>query len=112
MGKLKFYISRIKSGRLKEMKRQTRWIYAYAKQHWGAMIFYTLLGFVGTVVGLLTSWISKNLVDIITGKQTGALVQTFAFMIGLNIGTLIINQFSDYISAYISMKVDAEIKRV
>ena len=111
MGKLKFYISRIKSGRLKEMKRQTRWIYAYAKQHWGAMIFYTLLGFVGTVVGLLTSWISKNLVDIITGKQTGALVQTFAFMIGLNIGTLIINQFSDYISAYISMKVDAEIKR-
>lgn len=111
MSKLKFYISRIKSGRLKEMKRQTRWIYAYAKQHWGAMIFYTILGFVGTIVGLLTSWISKNLVDIITGKQTGALVQTFAFMIGLNIGTMIINQFSDYISALISMKVDAEIKR-
>lgn len=108
--KLKFYISRIKSGRLKEMWSQTIWIYSYAKRYWGAMVFYTLLGFVGTGVGLLASWVSKNLVDIITGHQSGAVVGTFAVMIGLNIGTMITNQISEYISASISMKVDAEIK--
>lgn len=104
------FSEKLKIGRLKEMWHQTLWIYAYAKHYWPAMIFYTLLGFMGTGVALLTSWLSKNLVDIITGHQTGAVVQTFAFMIGLSIGTMIINQISEYISTRISMKVDAEIK--
>ncbi len=108
--KIQFYINRIKSGRLKEMWRQTLWIYSYARRYWGAMVFYTLLGFVGTGVGLLSSWVSKSLVDIITGHQSGAVVGTFAVMIGLNIGTMIVNQISEYVSASISMKVDAEIK--
>lgn len=108
--KLKFYASRIKSGRLKEMGRQTAWIYGYAKKYWWAMIFYTLLGFVGTGFGLFASWVSKNLVDIVTGHNSGALVQTFGLMVGMNVATLVTNQISDYVSAYISMKVDAEIK--
>ena len=52
----------------------------------------------------------KDLVDIITGHETGLVVQTFAIMIGLNIGTTIMNQISSYFSSLISMKVDAEIK--
>ena len=112
MGKLGFYVSRIKSGRLKEMALQTAWIYGYAKKYWGSMIFYTLLGFVGTGFGLLASWISKTLVDIITGpdKNVSAVIRTFAFMIGFGVATTLINQVSDYVSSYISMKVDAEIK--
>ncbi|MCR5727724.1 MAG: ABC transporter ATP-binding protein/permease [Lachnospiraceae bacterium] len=109
--KIRFYLMRIKSGRLKEMKRQTKWIYSYAKRYWGAMIFYTLLGFSGTLVSLFSSWLSKNLIDIITGQQTGALIQTFSIMIGLNVGNLMISQVSDYVSSKISMKVDSEIKR-
>lgn len=108
--RIKFYWSRIRAGRLKEMRRQTVWIYQYGKRYWGAMVFYTLLGFAGTGIALFTSWISKNLVDMITGHKEGRLVQTFAIMVGLNVGTMIVNQISDYISGYISMKVDAEIK--
>ncbi len=108
--KIAFYIKRIKEGRLQEMWYQTKWIYRYARRYWKAMIFYTLLGMMGTVVGLLTSMVSKDLVDIITGHETGALVQTFALMIGLNIGTTLMNQISGYASSWISMKVDAEIK--
>ena len=112
MGKLGFYVSRIKSGRLKEMAQQTAWIYGYARRYWGSMIFYTLLGFAGTGFGLLASWISKTLVDIITGpaKNVSAVIRTFAFMIGFGVATTLINQVSDYVSSYISMKVDAEIK--
>lgn len=112
MGKLGFYVSRIKSGRLKEMAQQTAWIYGYARRYWGSMIFYTLLGFAGTGFGLLASWISKTLVDIITGpdKNVSAVISTFAFMIGFGVATTLINQVSDYVSSYVSMKVDAEIK--
>ena len=108
--RIQFYINRIKAGRLQEMWLQTKWIYQYARHHWLAMVFYTLLGMVGTVVSLLSSLVSKDLVDIITGHQTGAVVQTFAIMIGLNIGTTLMNQISNYFSSLISMKVDAEIK--
>ncbi len=108
--RISFYIKRIKEGRLQEMWVQTRWIYQYARHHWKAMIFYTLLGMVGTVVSLGSSLVSRDLVDIITGHQTGAVVRTFAMMIGLNIGTTVMNQISSYASSYISMKVDAEIK--
>ena len=93
--KLKFFIGRIKAGRLQEMWRQTIWIYQYARRYWLIMIFYTILGMVGTGIALLTSWISKDLVDIITGYETGALIQTFCMMIGLNVGTTLLNQASD-----------------
>lgn len=108
--KLAFFIRRIKEGRLKEMYRQTKWIYAYARRHWLAMIMYTALGMVSTVISLLASMVSRDLVDIITGHQTGALISTFCMMIGLGIGTTVLSQASGYATNWISMKVDAEIK--
>lgn len=105
-----FYIKRIKEGRLQEMWKQTLWIYQYARKYWWPMLFYTLLGMTGTVVSLLSSMVSKDLVDIITGHETGLVVQTFVTMIGLNVGSTVMNQLSSYASSKISMKVDAEIK--
>ena len=107
---IKFYIRRIREGRLKEMLLQIKWIYGYGKRYWIHMILYTLLGLVGIGVSLLLGLISKDLVDIITGHQTGAVVKYFVMMIVYNIASLIINQFSNYLSTYLSMKVDAEIK--
>ena len=108
--KIRFYLSRIKAGRLKEMKHQTLWIYSYARRYFKAMVFYTVLGFVGVGVSLFTSWVSKDLVDIITGHNAGRVISTFALMVGLNIGLTIMNMITDYFASYISMKVDAEIK--
>ena len=108
--RINFYIGRIKSGRLKEMIRQTKWIYSYAKNYWPQMIFYTLLGMGTIVVSLLSSLVSKDLVDIITGHQSGELVKTFTIMIGIAVGNIFINQVTSYFSSWISMKVNAEIK--
>lgn len=108
--KMLFIWSRIKEGRLREMRLQIKWIYQYARHHWLAMLFYTALGMVGTLVSLLASVVSKNLVDIITGHESGKVVQTFAVMIGLNIGTMLMNQVSEYASSRIQLRVDAEIK--
>lgn len=106
----KFYMGRIRAGRLQEMLRQIKWIYGYARHYWLAMIFYTLLGLTGTVVSLLSSFVSKDLVNIITGYQAGELVKTFAAMIGLGIGSTLMNQISNYASSWIGMRVDSEIK--
>ena len=108
--KMIFIWNRIKAGRLQEMWQQSKWIYSYGRKYWKAMIFYTLLGMVGAVVSLISSMISKDLIDIITGHERGQLLQTFAIMIGLNIGISLMNQISSYASSWISMKVDSEIK--
>lgn len=110
MEKIKFYWERMKAGRLREMWVQTKWIYQYARNHWPAMFVYTGLGMLTTVVSLGTSLVSRDMVDIITGRKTGELIKTFALMIGLNLGMTLFNQVFNYASSYINMKVDAEIK--
>ncbi len=108
--KIRFIFKRIKEGRLKEMRLQAKWIYQYARKYWKAMFFYTALGMVGTVITVVSSMVSKELIDIITGHEGGMLVQTFAIMIGLNLGSAFLNQISTYASSWVCMKVDSEIK--
>lgn len=106
----KYYIKRIKEGVLHEVWEETIWIYEYARHYWKAMIFYTLLGLTGTAISLISSLISRDMVDIITGHQTGLLLKTFSLYIGFSIGNIVLNQISSYFSNKISIGVDNSIK--
>ncbi len=107
----RFYRKRVKEGRLREMWQHAMWIYDYARRYRGAMVFYTILGMTGSLVGIAASMVSRDLVDIITGHRTGELLKTFSLMIGVAVAGIIVNQVTNYISARISMRVDAEIKQ-
>ncbi|MCM1064762.1 MAG: ABC transporter ATP-binding protein/permease [Eubacterium sp.] len=107
---LTFYIRRIKEGRLRELIAQTAWLYSYVRRYRKSIIAYTLIGLTGTAVSLISSIISKNMVDIITGHQTGGLVRTFCLFISVTIGTILINQLSNYVSGIISLHVDTDMK--
>lgn len=102
--------ARICRGRYGAQAEEFFWIYAYAKRYWKQMLFYTLLGLVGTAVSLLSSLVSRDMVDIITGHETGLLVRTFAFFIALNVGNIFLNQASTYFSNKINIRVDNAIK--
>ncbi|MDD6789510.1 MAG: ABC transporter ATP-binding protein [Lachnospira sp.] len=106
----KFYARRIREGRLKQMRRQIRWIYGYARHYWKEMCFYTALGMGGVLLGLVSSLISRDMVDIVTGMKTGQLARTFGWMIGMSLASIIVNQITSYFSNRISYQVDAEIK--
>lgn len=108
--RISFYVRRIREGRLREMRRQIRWIYAYARHYWKEMIFYTALGMGGVLLGLISSLISRDMVDIVTGMKTGQLARTFGWMIGMSLSSIIVNQITSYFSNRISYQVDAEIK--
>ena len=108
--KLRKVFAKLTGINFKKVYSQIKWIYGYGKHYWLAMVLYTVLGMVGAVVGLVASIASKELIDIITCQESGDLVQTFAIMIGLNIGVTFINQASSFAANWVSMKVDAEIK--
>ena len=92
--KLQLILKYLRQGTLQKMWRQTLWIYQYGRRYWKSMILYTLLGITGSCVSLVSSLISKDLVDIITGHQTGKLLSTFAAMIGFSIANILVSQAS------------------
>jgi len=108
--KIKFYFRRIKEGRLKELLEETVWIYGFARHYWKAMIFYTILGMSGIGISLVTSLISRDMVDIVTKQQAGKLVQTFSMYIGFTIANTLVSQITSYFSSKISISVDNSIK--
>lgn len=108
--KFQFYVRRIREGRLKEMRGQVAWIYSYARHYFKEMVFYTVLGMGGVALGLVSSLVSRNMVDIVTGMRTGRLVQTFCVMVGMAVAGIVVNQVTGYFSNKISYRVDAEIK--
>lgn len=108
--KFRHYRERIKEGMLRDMWRQTLWIYEYARLYWKQMIFYTVLGLAGTLVSLISSLISRDMVDIVTGQQAGLLARTFCLYIGFSVGNVLISQISNYFANKISISVDNAIK--
>lgn len=108
--KIRHYLQQIKNGRLKQMLYQMKWIYKYSRKNIFAIIIYTLIGLSGTVVSLFSSLVSKDLVDIVTGHNTGELFTTFCWLIGTQLGSNLMSQLSCYVSTKISMKVDNSIK--
>lgn len=108
--KIQWLIAKLTDGTPQKMLTQLHWIYQYGRRYWKAMILYTVLGVAGTGISLVSSFISKDLVDIITGHQTGELLRTFAAMIGFSMVNVIVAQATSYASTFINLKVDAEIK--
>lgn len=108
--RIKFYLKRIREGRLQEMINQTIWIYTYVRKYWLSIMIYTGIGLVGTGTSLATSFLSKDLVDIITQHRASELVKTFVMYISFTMINVILSQLLDYIAAMICIKVDNEIK--
>lgn len=108
--KIKHFIGRIKNGQIREKLADLAWVGQYNKKHFWLVVIYTGLGLSGTVTGLLSSVVSKNLVDIITGHQTGELIKTFCLMIMTAVLSMVIAQITNYVSVMISTKISNQIR--
>lgn len=104
--KIKWICERLKSGRFKQLWIQTVWIYSYVRMYWKEIVFYTGTGLLGTIIGLVSSLLSKDLVDLITGHQASRLVMTFVWYIAFSAGNICVTQLLNYLSNMISLKVD------
>ncbi len=103
-------MSKLNKGSIGSVFECIRWIAGYGKKHVISIAFYTILGMSGALVGILSSLVSRDLVDIITGHKTGELIKTFLLMIGAQLATVAVNNISSYISTMLSIKVENDIK--
>ena len=91
MASVRHYIQRIKEGRLKQIMGEVLWMYAYVRRYWLLIGVYNLLGDTGSVLGLGTSVVSKDLVDAITGVNSMEIVRVAGTYVGVGVSQIFIN---------------------
>ena len=101
-GKLK---TKIKEGYFKEMLHEIRWMLKYFRRYRFAVLIHILLGVAGTAMSLLSSVAMKKLIDVVTGFDTGGIVAAAALMLGLMLGSVLMNAAASRIAAVINIRV-------
>lgn len=104
---------RWKDGTFGEIIDDWKWIFSYSKKYKGAIAFYTILGLFSTTLGLITSVVSKYMIDIVVSKD----VSRLGLMIALALGSVVFNltftnvisRISVKLSIYINNDIQADI---
>ena len=107
---MKHIIRRIKEGRLKQLMAELLWMYAYVRRYWLLIGAYVLLGASGSVLGLGTSVVSKDLVDAVTGVNSLEIVRVAATYVGVGVAQIFINAVKSRLSLKVRLKVTNEIR--
>ncbi len=107
---MRHLIRRVKDGAVNDIWHSTLWAYRYARSYWKNIILYTAIGLAGSAIALITSFASKNLVDIITGYQAGPIFRTFSLFLCLSVANIMVGQVSSYLSSQVSLRLENEIK--
>lgn len=107
---IKKIIVRIREGYLKEIYKETVWMYQYVKRYWFSICFYILAGVFGTVMGLGSSVVSKYLIDAVTGVRKDKILLFAVLIIGMTAAGIISNAVISRISARINVVIQNEIQ--
>ena len=84
---LEILVKKWMDGSITEILDDWKWIFSYSKKYKWAIVYYTILGLINTTLGLVSSVVSKYLLDIITGYKT----EYLSLLIGLMVGSTVFN---------------------
>ncbi len=110
MARWKRIWQKIKEGKLRQVLSELSWIYGYGRRYRAAVAWYIFLGVLGTGMSLAASVLSKNIVDVVTGFDTGALAPAAVFYVLMQLARIGVNAWTGRISARVEVKVDQEIR--
>lgn len=107
---LNILISKWVDGTFSEIVDDWKWIFTYSARHKGAIAFYTILGLISTTLGLVSSVVSKYLLDIITGYQTEKLTLLIGVMIGSTVFNLIVGNLLGRFELKLNIAINNDIQ--
>lgn len=111
-------VKRVRDGTLREIERETRWIYRHTRAYRKAVLMYVLLGMLSTGLSMLSALASKELVNSIVllgtdgygGKRIAAIGIGVALLGGLGIAlSAFINRYGAKINLRVSNELRAEV---
>lgn len=103
--------SKIKEGSLREMLREFAWIGRYGIRYRWAILWYTVLGLLGTVMSLGASVLSKHIIDTVLKVDTIALIPAAVFYGLMQLLRIGMTAWASQINARIRVDVEQQIRR-
>lgn len=110
MESIKILIEKFKDGSIKEMWEEIKWMFSYGKNYKKEIVFYTILGVFSTVMSLISSVASKELINIVTGIQTNRALEMAVLMVSMSLFSLLFNQAMSRITLKINIRIQNEIQ--
>ena len=110
MESIKMLIEKFKDGSIKEIWEEIKWMFSYGKNYKKEIVFYTILGVFSTVMSLISSVASKELINIVTGIQTNRALEMAVLMVSMSLFSLLFNQAMARITLKINIRIQNEIQ--
>lgn len=110
MKELKRIVQKIREGKLKRLLGELLWMYTYVRRYWALIGVYILLGASGSLLGLGTSMVSRDLVDAITGVNSKRILQVALTYIGVGVFQIVVSAVKTRLSLRVRLKVNNEIR--
>ena len=110
MESIKMLIEKFKDGSIKEMWEEIKWMFSYGKNYKKEIVFYTILGVFSTVMSLISSVASKELINIVTGIQTNRALEMAVLIVSMSLFSLLFNQAMSRITLKINIRIQNEIQ--
>ncbi len=101
---------KIKDGTVREMLLELAWIGRYGIRYRGSILWYTVLGLLGTAMSLAAGVLSKQIIDTVLKVDTVALVPAAVFYGLMQLLRIGLNAWSSQISARIRVDVEQQIR--
>lgn len=102
---MKRYLSK-----LSRILPQLRWMAGYSRRYGWVVVWHILLGLLGTAMGLAASVVGKNIIDTVTGYQTGAVVTIAVWYVGLQLSKILVSAATGYITEIMHIRVSQQLR--
>ena len=107
---LQVLLDKLNDGTFREFFDDWKWIFSFSKKYKGIIVFYTVLGLLGSTLSLGASWVSKMLINIIVGKEHEKLWFLISVMVFSTIFPLVLSSVLSRIGLKISIYVNNDIQ--
>ena len=106
MGK---FLQFIRSRSLRELMQEYGWLSRYSLHYKKEVLWYILVGVLGTAVSLLGSILGKYIIDAVTGFETHGIVTALVFFVLMQLFQIVTGAVSARISMRVSLRVNQQI---
>ena len=110
MDSLQVLIDKWCDGTFRDFFDDWKWIFSFSKKYKGIIVFYTILGLLGSTLSLGASWVSKVLINIVVGRQTDKLWMLVVAVIASTLFSLVVGSVLSRLGLKISIYVNNDIQ--
>ena len=103
-------LDRMHDGTIREFIDDWKWIFSFSAKYRWIIVFYTAVGIFGSTMGLGSAWISRMLINIVVGQETGKLGLLIGAMLGMTVFSLALSSLNSRIFTKISIYVNNDIQ--